>query len=85
MNKRTRKKFNRRNCRYCHNYKSLYWNPSWRVNAIREIYVEGDASISVTSNLYGDGKDEDERIHETVNFGIDFCPKCGRNLRKNKI
>lgn len=73
MNYRQKKKMKRKyGCEYCTKYKSMYWGES-REEAIKEIYVEGDGSLTVSSR-FGDKYD--------VNIPIDYCPMCGRDVSK---
>lgn len=96
MNKRTKKKIMKRDCQYCHNLKSLFWCKNGDNNSVREVYVELDGSLSVTTNLI----DLEDIKHKELlrmsgcsglanypsplvgcNVEINYCPMCGRKLK----
>lgn len=59
-------------CEYCTQLKSLYENKDH--DYIREVYVELDGTISVSCPCFQD------EIYDGVNFKINYCPMCGREL-----
>jgi hypothetical protein len=60
-------------CDYCENTESLYWNPNDRESFIREIYIEQDETMTVTSNY---------DYSNSINLPINYCPMCGKKLKQ---
>lgn len=76
-------------CKYCEESKSLFWCQDTNEHFIREVYLELDGSMTVTSNIenLNEWRDGNKwgiyaRVLDDCNFKINFCPMCGRKLTK---
>lgn len=76
-------------CEYCEKFKSLYWykDEEGGNDWIREVYVEGDGSISVISqgDFWTGSEDSYPDTTGNASIEINFCPMCGRYLGAKKI
>lgn len=64
-------------CEYCDEMKSIYWNDDYKVSTVREVYIEQDGTLSISSNA----SYEDENYD--INIKINYCPSCGRKLSED--
>lgn len=62
-------------CEYCNGLKPLYENKSGH---IIEVYIELDGTLSISCPT------DDDCEYLGVNFIINCCPNCGRDLRKEE-
>lgn len=60
-------------CPYCTKSESLYFNKANSKSSLRELYLEQDNTMTIS---FWSGEDED-----SVNIPIEFCPKCGGELK----
>ena len=60
-------------CEYCKDTESIYWNPNDRESFIREIYIEQDETMTVTSNYSSSN---------SINLQLNYCPMCGKKLKQ---
>lgn len=74
-------------CDYCDKLKSLFWCDKTEEHAIREIYVELDGSMTVSTNITDiEQSDCDSKWgyyhtqQDSCNFKINYCPMCGRKF-----
>ena len=74
-------------CEYCSNSKSLFWENNTNNNAVREVYLELNGTMTVTTNLL-DFSQENLKSELDVfpkagcNFKINYCPMCGKKLEE---
>lgn len=64
-------------CPYCRENKSLIVDEK---NYIKEVYLELDSTLTIETTIYDD--DYEFPLPHSVNFSINFCPKCGAKLTK---
>lgn len=79
-------------CEYCNGSESLFYDR--KSKDVREVVVELDGTLSVSSNHYdydeferlesiGFSSDEASKMSQfSYNIEINFCPMCGRKLDK---